>query len=65
MCKPYACSVKITGEKNHAYCLHVKLFILFFFIGQWFQLPDFPNYNKWGFSVISLNNNVYVTGELT
>ncbi|XP_056315925.1 kelch-like protein 30 [Danio aesculapii] len=31
-------------------------------LGQWFQLPDFPNYNKWGFSVISLNNNVYVTG---
>uniref|UniRef100_A0A672SUZ5 Kelch like family member 30 n=1 Tax=Sinocyclocheilus grahami TaxID=75366 RepID=A0A672SUZ5_SINGR len=31
--------------------------------GQWFQLPDFPNYNKWGYSVVSLNNNVYVTGE--
>ncbi|XP_059427141.1 kelch-like protein 30 isoform X1 [Carassius carassius] len=31
-------------------------------LGQWFQLPDFPNYNKWGYSVISLNNNVYVTG---
>uniref|UniRef100_A0A672SWB8 Kelch like family member 30 n=1 Tax=Sinocyclocheilus grahami TaxID=75366 RepID=A0A672SWB8_SINGR len=32
-------------------------------LGQWFQLPDFPNYNKWGYSVVSLNNNVYVTGE--
>ncbi|XP_016352717.1 kelch-like protein 30 [Sinocyclocheilus anshuiensis] len=31
-------------------------------LGQWFQLPDFPNYNKWGYSVVSLNNNVYVTG---
>jgi len=36
----------------------------FFPIGQWFQLPDFPNYNKWGYSVVSLNSNVYVTGEL-
>uniref|UniRef100_A0A672ML86 Kelch like family member 30 n=1 Tax=Sinocyclocheilus grahami TaxID=75366 RepID=A0A672ML86_SINGR len=35
---------------------------IIFFIGQWFQLPDFPNYNKWGYSVVSLNNNVYVTG---
>ncbi|XP_077055035.1 kelch-like protein 30 isoform X2 [Siphateles boraxobius] len=31
-------------------------------LGQWFQLPDFPNYNKWGYSVVSLNSNVYVTG---
>ncbi|MGH0124317.1 UNVERIFIED_CONTAM: hypothetical protein FKN15_032631 [Acipenser sinensis] len=30
--------------------------------GQWNQIPDFPDYNKWGFSVVSLNNNVYVTG---
>ncbi|XP_066522562.1 kelch-like protein 30 isoform X2 [Hoplias malabaricus] len=29
---------------------------------QWHQLPDFPNYNKWGYSVVSLNNDVYVTG---
>ncbi|XP_076846588.1 kelch-like protein 30 [Brachyhypopomus gauderio] len=28
----------------------------------WHQLPDFPNYNKWGYSVVSLNNDVYVTG---
>uniref|UniRef100_A0A672MS83 Kelch like family member 30 n=1 Tax=Sinocyclocheilus grahami TaxID=75366 RepID=A0A672MS83_SINGR len=38
------------------------LHFIIFFIGQWFQLPDFPNYNKWGYSVVSLNNNVYVTG---
>ncbi|XP_051752756.1 kelch-like protein 30 isoform X2 [Ctenopharyngodon idella] len=31
-------------------------------LGQWFQLPDFPNYNKWGYSIVSLNSNVYVTG---
>ncbi|XP_051986689.1 kelch-like protein 30 isoform X2 [Xyrauchen texanus] len=31
-------------------------------LGQWYQLPDFPNYNKWGYSVVSLNDNVYVTG---
>ncbi|XP_055069054.2 kelch-like protein 30 [Misgurnus anguillicaudatus] len=31
-------------------------------LGQWYQLPDFPNYNKWGYSIVSLNNNVYVTG---
>ncbi|XP_017553485.1 kelch-like protein 30 [Pygocentrus nattereri] len=29
---------------------------------QWHQLPDFPNYNKWGYSLVSLNNDVYVTG---
>ncbi|MBN3325552.1 KLH30 protein, partial [Atractosteus spatula] len=29
---------------------------------QWNLLPDFPDYNKWGFSVVSLNNDVYVTG---
>ncbi|KAG9277757.1 kelch-like protein 30 [Astyanax mexicanus] len=29
---------------------------------QWYQLPDFPNYNKWGYSVVSLNNDVYITG---
>ncbi|XP_028817242.1 kelch-like protein 30 [Denticeps clupeoides] len=30
--------------------------------GRWFRLPDFPNYNKWGYSMVSLNNDVYVTG---
>uniref|UniRef100_A0A8C7E7Z5 Kelch like family member 30 n=1 Tax=Nothoprocta perdicaria TaxID=30464 RepID=A0A8C7E7Z5_NOTPE len=29
---------------------------------RWMVLPDFPDYNKWGFSVVALNNNVYVTG---
>ncbi|KAL4630709.1 kelch-like protein 30 isoform X1 [Arapaima gigas] len=29
---------------------------------QWHLLPDFPNYNMWGYSVVSLNNDVYVTG---
>uniref|UniRef100_A0A663LNQ8 Kelch like family member 30 n=1 Tax=Athene cunicularia TaxID=194338 RepID=A0A663LNQ8_ATHCN len=29
---------------------------------QWMALPDFPDYNKWGFSLVSLNNDVYVTG---
>ncbi|XP_067086044.1 kelch-like protein 30 [Osmerus mordax] len=29
---------------------------------QWHQLADFPNYNKWGYSLVSLNNDVYVTG---
>ncbi|KAM4771534.1 kelch-like protein 30 [Rhinophrynus dorsalis] len=28
----------------------------------WMALPDFPDYNKWGFSITSLNNDVYVTG---
>ncbi|KAK3574449.1 hypothetical protein QTP86_006614 [Hemibagrus guttatus] len=31
-------------------------------LNQWQQLPDFPNYNKWGYSIVSLNNDVYVTG---
>ncbi|KAG8445402.1 hypothetical protein GDO86_010256 [Hymenochirus boettgeri] len=29
---------------------------------KWMSLPDFPDYNKWGFSITSLNNDVYVTG---
>ncbi|XP_028300577.1 kelch-like protein 30 [Gouania willdenowi] len=29
---------------------------------QWHMLPDFPNPNKWGYSMVSLNNDVYVTG---
>ncbi|XP_010073362.1 PREDICTED: kelch-like protein 30, partial [Pterocles gutturalis] len=30
-------------------------------VGQWMALPDFPDYNKWGFSLVALNNDVYVT----
>uniref|UniRef100_A0A3B4ANI4 BTB domain-containing protein n=1 Tax=Periophthalmus magnuspinnatus TaxID=409849 RepID=A0A3B4ANI4_9GOBI len=30
---------------------------------QWHQLPNFPNPNKWGYSMVSLNNDVYVTGS--
>lgn len=38
--------------------------LLFFFSAeQWHELPNFPNPNKWGYSMVSLNNNVYVTGE--
>ncbi|KAM4628676.1 kelch-like protein 30 [Polymixia lowei] len=29
---------------------------------EWHQLPNFPNPNKWGYSMVSLNNDVYVTG---
>ncbi|XP_061894337.1 kelch-like protein 30 [Entelurus aequoreus] len=29
---------------------------------EWHELPNFPNPNKWGFSMVSLNNDVYVTG---
>ncbi|XP_054839317.1 kelch-like protein 30 isoform X2 [Eublepharis macularius] len=29
---------------------------------EWIALPDFPDYNKWGFSMIALNNKVYITG---
>lgn len=29
---------------------------------QWHELPSFPNPNKWGYSMVSLNNDVYVTG---
>ncbi|XP_034036581.1 kelch-like protein 30 isoform X2 [Thalassophryne amazonica] len=29
---------------------------------QWHVLPNFPNRNKWGYSMVSLNNDVYVTG---
>ncbi|XP_077439986.1 kelch-like protein 30 isoform X1 [Vanacampus margaritifer] len=29
---------------------------------QWHELPNFPNPNKWGFSMVPLNNDVYVTG---
>lgn len=30
---------------------------------QWHELPNFPNPNKWGYSMVSLNNDVYVTGK--
>lgn len=29
---------------------------------QWYELPNFPNPNKWGYSLVSLNNDVYVSG---
>ncbi|XP_063123387.1 kelch-like protein 30 isoform X2 [Rattus norvegicus] len=29
---------------------------------QWMALPDFPDYHKWGFSLATLNSDVYVTG---
>ncbi|KAM9849255.1 LOW QUALITY PROTEIN: kelch-like protein 30 [Aulostomus maculatus] len=29
---------------------------------QWHELPNFPNPNKWGYSMVSLSNDVYVTG---
>ncbi|XP_036925139.1 kelch-like protein 30 [Sturnira hondurensis] len=28
----------------------------------WMTLPDFPDFNKWGFSLTALNSCVYVTG---
>lgn len=31
--------------------------------GRWMALPDFPDHSKWGFSLVALNNNVYVTGR--
>lgn len=30
---------------------------------RWHELPNFPNPNKWGYSMVSLNNDVYVSGE--
>lgn len=30
---------------------------------RWYELPNFPNPNKWGYSMVSLNNDVYVSGE--
>lgn len=41
-----------------AWCSNIYLF----FAGQWHALPNFPNPNKWGYSTVSLNNDVYVTG---
>ncbi|KAJ7993403.1 hypothetical protein DPEC_G00272080 [Dallia pectoralis] len=29
---------------------------------HWYELPLFPNHNKYGYAVVSLNNDVYVTG---
>ncbi|XP_030582413.1 kelch-like protein 30 [Archocentrus centrarchus] len=29
---------------------------------RWHELPNFPNPNKWGYAMVSLNNDVYVTG---
>lgn len=36
----------------------------FFSPEKWHQLPNFPNLDKWGYSIVSLNNDVYVTGEI-
>ncbi|XP_014328909.1 kelch-like protein 30 [Xiphophorus maculatus] len=29
---------------------------------KWHELPNFPNPNKWGYAMVALNNDVYVTG---
>ncbi|PWA14382.1 kelch-like protein 30 [Gambusia affinis] len=29
---------------------------------KWHELPNFPNPNKWGYAMVTLNNDVYVTG---
>lgn len=29
---------------------------------SWLSLPDFPDYHKWGFSLVALNNDIYITG---
>lgn len=34
-----------------------------FALEKWYELPSFPNPNKWGYSMVSLNNDIYVTGE--
>ena len=40
-----------------------NIICLFFFSAeQWHELPNFPNPNKWGYSLVALNNDVYVTG---
>lgn len=39
-------------------------YCLFFYAEQWHELPNFPNPNKWGYSMVSLNNDVYVTGMI-
>lgn len=39
-------------------------YCFFFCAEQWHELPNFPNPNKWGYSMVSLNNDVYVTGML-
>uniref|UniRef100_A0A3B5LBD1 Kelch-like family member 30 n=1 Tax=Xiphophorus couchianus TaxID=32473 RepID=A0A3B5LBD1_9TELE len=30
---------------------------------KWHELPNFPNPNKWGYAMVALNNDVYVTGS--
>uniref|UniRef100_A0A3P9PKZ1 Kelch like family member 30 n=1 Tax=Poecilia reticulata TaxID=8081 RepID=A0A3P9PKZ1_POERE len=30
---------------------------------KWHELPNFPNPNKWGYAMVTLNNDVYVTGS--
>lgn len=43
------------------WCLNLKSLSLC--VEQWHELPNFPNPKKWGYSMVSLNNDVYVTGE--
>ena len=42
--------------------VHLSFFFFSFSAEQWHELPNFPNPNKWGYSMVSLNNDVYVTG---
>lgn len=42
--------------------MSVKSLTPFSVTEQWHELPNFPNPNKWGYSMVCLNNDVYVTG---
>lgn len=46
--------VNVWADMNTFFC---------FAIEKWYELPSFPNPNKWGYSMVSLNNDVYITGE--
>lgn len=45
--------VSVGADMNTFFCFSTE---------KWYELPSFPNPNKWGYSMVSLNNDVYITG---
>ena len=67
---PPVCQSSLTsGRPSGHFPIHrcvfdfLQLRRLCLFVELWHELPNFPNPNKWGYSMVSLNNDVYVTGE--
>lgn len=62
-CHPELLSAALTVQVGCPQPTHRVTAWLCCLAGRWMALPDFPDYNKWGFSLVALNNDVYVTGR--